>query len=184
MILTDREIQLSIANGQLNIEPKPDAAAYSSTSVDLTLHRQGIKWQVRPGFLIQPGAIGYKYTSTTSMQAKIDLDNYHFTPKSFLLGWTKERVDLPITSRIAARVEGKSSLARLGVGIHITAPTIHAGFNAQLQLEMFNLGDHTIVLSEGMKVCQLIFETTMGTPQAGYSGIFANQTSDGFYPSS
>lgn len=178
MILTDREIQLSIKNGQLTIDPNPDPASYSSTSVDLTLHRDGLKWKAAPGFPIQPGIAGYKYTSTRSMQENINLDNWHFTPRSFILAWTRERITLPTTSRLAARVEGKSSLARLGMGVHITAPTIHAGFNAPLQLEMFNLGEQTIILNEGMKICQLIFEMTLGTPQAGYAGIFAGQGFD------
>ena len=57
-----------------------------------------------------------------------------------MLGWTAEYVELPIDSRIAARVEGKSSLARLGLGVHITAPTIHAGFPGQIRLEIVNHG--------------------------------------------
>jgi dCTP deaminase len=73
-------------------------------------------------------------------------------------------------------VEGKSALARLGMGIHITAPTIHAGFKGQLQLEMFNLGPNEILLDVGMRVCQLIFEITFGTPAKGYSGSFSSQT--------
>jgi dCTP deaminase len=73
-------------------------------------------------------------------------------------------------------VEGKSALARLGMGIHITAPTIHAGFKGQLQLEMFNLGPNEILLDVGMRVCQLIFEITFGTRAKGYSGSFSSQT--------
>jgi deoxycytidine triphosphate deaminase len=48
---------------------------------------------------------------------------------TFVLGWTAEYIKIPVESRLAARVEGKSSLARLGIGIHVTAPTIHAGFD-------------------------------------------------------
>jgi dCTP deaminase len=67
-------------------------------------------------------------------------------------------------------------LARLGVGIHITAPTIHSGFEGQVQLEMFNFGPNTIVLDAGMRICQLIFEQNVGTPEKGYEGSFAKQT--------
>jgi dCTP deaminase len=63
----------------------------------------------------------------------------------------------------------------LGLGIHVTAPTIHAGFRGQIQLEMFNAGPQTIILDAGMKICQLIFEQTSGTPEKGYSGVFAGQ---------
>jgi dCTP deaminase len=96
-------------------------------------------------------------------------------PRRLLLAWTRERLALPLTSRLAARVEGKSSLARLGVGIHITAPTIHAGFSGQIQLEVINHGPADVVLRPGMRICQLIFETTLGTPDKGYSGMFAGQ---------
>ena len=92
-----------------------------------------------------------------------------------MLAWTKEYLPLPVHSRLAARVEGKSSLARLGVGIHITAPTIHAGFSGQLQLEIVNHGAAPIVLREGMRICQLIIETTLGAPEKGYSGLFTGQ---------
>jgi len=86
---------------------------------------------------------------------------------------------------MAARVEGKSSLARLGVGVHVTAPTIHAGFGckaddeqyegSELQLEIWNVGKLPIVLDPGIPICQLIFEIVDGTPERGYEGQFAVQ---------
>jgi dCTP deaminase len=88
-------------------------------------------------------------------------------PNHLVLGWTIERLRLPHTSRIAARVEGKSSLARIGVGIHITAPTIHPGFGfkklkpaypgSPIRLEIWNIGPLKIKLTKGMPICQLMF---------------------------
>jgi len=118
---------------------------------------------------------GYNYSKTARYQRKVNVSGYELRPHAFLLAWTHEYIELPINSRIAARVEGKSSLARLGIGIHITAPTIHAGFKGQIQLEMFNFGPHEIILDAQMKICQLIFEQTIGTPQKGYAGTFAGQ---------
>src|SRR5690606_34364321 len=81
---------------------------------------------------------------------RIESEGYVFPSKTFLLAWTVEKIQLPPQSRIAARVEGKSSLARLGIGVHVTAPTIHAGFGyvkgqegylgSPLQLEVWNAG--------------------------------------------
>lgn len=85
-------------------------------------------------------------------------------------------MEIPISSRLAARVEGKSSLARLGISIHVTAPVIHSGFKGNIQLEMFNFGPHHVVLEPGMWICQLVFEQTSGTPEKGYQGIFAGQS--------
>jgi dCTP deaminase len=85
------------------------------------------------------------------------------------------------------RVEGKSSLARLGIGIHVTAPTVHAGFGvkvgdpsylgSQVRLEIFHHGEYPVKLKAGMKVCQLVFEEVHGTPEKGYEsrGRFAVQ---------
>lgn len=104
---------------------------------------------------------------------------------TFLLGWTIEKLSLPDQSRIAARVEGKSSLARLGIGVHVTAPTIHAGFGCKagdpdfdgspLQLEIWNAGPLDVKLQANMPICQLIFESVDGTPAKTYAGRFAVQ---------
>ena len=107
------------------------------------------------------------------------MHGYSLKPDVLLLGWTHETIELPVQSRIAARVEGKSGLARLGISIHFTAPTIHAGFRGQVQLEMRNFGPHEVVLDVGMPICQLIFEITFGMPIKGYSGQFLGQKMGG-----
>jgi dCTP deaminase len=103
------------------------------------------------------------------------MDGYILEPKAFVLGWTEENLTLPAHSRLAARVEGKSSLARLGIGVHVTAPTVHAGFKGPIQLEFCNNGTLRVKLLAGMLVCQLIFEQTLGTPEKGYKGQFYGQ---------
>ena len=92
------------------------------------------------------------------------------------MAWTKEFVAIPVHSRLAARVEGKSSLVRLGIAIHLTAPTVHCGFKENIQLEMLNSGPNQIILDAGMRICQLIFEQTVGTPDTGCHGLFLGQT--------
>src|SRR5207253_8656250 len=57
-------------------------------------------------------------------QEVIGPNGYELKRERLILGWTRERVELPYHSRIAARIEGKSSLARLGLGVHVTAPII------------------------------------------------------------
>jgi dCTP deaminase len=112
-------------------------------------------------------------------------EGYLIEPRCFYLGWTLERIQLPHRSRLAARVEGKSSLARLGLGVHVTAPTIHAGFGYNdrdpdflgnpIQLEIWSTGPLPVMLPPGLPVCQLIFELVDGTPERGYRGQFAFQ---------
>jgi dCTP deaminase len=181
MILTDREIQIAIDRKIITIDPPPQDRAFSSTSVDLTLDpilslfhegKAGLERVVDPGHVAfdHEAALAELTTNYT-----ITDEGYTFHPGQLILAWTKEYVNLNTEARLAARVEGKSSLARLGIGVHVTAPTIHAGFNGQIRLEMMNHGKIPVRLRTGMRICQLIFEQTLGTPERGYKGRFAGQ---------
>ena len=182
MVLTDREIQIAIAQQQIVIDPSPAPEMYSSTTVDLTLDpilSLFEKDDIGLGITPDPAGPGYdieKVLAKITRQSEIPNDGFVFEPTALILAWTAEYVELPIKSRIAARIEGKSSLARLGIGVHVTAPIIHAGFKGQIRLEMINHGLFPVRLRRGMKICQLCFETTLGTPVAGYEGRFAGQT--------
>jgi dCTP deaminase len=137
---------------------------------------------------VSPHDPDYDYAQLVdAWSERIDIppEGFPIKPGEFYLGWTIEKIKLPYPSRIAARVEGKSSLARLGLGVHVTAPTIHAGFGYQeknpafrgnpIQLEIWNVGPLTTNLKKGMKICQLIFEEVHGTPETGYDGRFVEQ---------
>jgi dCTP deaminase len=192
MILSDREISAALARGALKITPDPPAAAWSSTAVDLRLAKEVIRWK-RPNaggvdVPVAPFNPDYDFASLLRDNSdKIDIpaDGFVMTSNTFLLGWTIEAIQLPHRSRLAARVEGKSSLARLGIGVHVTAPTIHAGFGYKpgdenfpgnpIQLEIWNVGPLDILLEVGMPICQLIFEVVDGTPEKGYAGRFSIQ---------
>lgn len=96
-----------------------------------------------------------------------DGENFTLKPQSFVLAYTREYIKLP--NYLAARVEGRSSLARLGVSIHQTAPTVHATFEGQLRLEILNNGTLDILLTPGMKFCQLVIER-LGSPAVSTLG--------------
>jgi dCTP deaminase len=180
VILTDREIQIALQRGQIKIEPNPEVDSYSSTSVDLRLdnhlsvfkeslsEEDGVETVLDPS---HKSFVAEKALAKITDTLTIPDSGYLLAPRKLILGWTIERVELPTHSRLAARVEGKSSLARLGLGIHITAPTIHSGFAYPIRLEIINHGHAPIRLRVGMRICQLIFETTLGTPQKGFSAI-------------
>lgn len=182
MILTDREIEAALATGQVKIEPAPLPKAFSSSSIDLTLDPQLQIWQndVPAGVdqVIDPAHPAYRYMPVAEQLTRrlvISEEGFVLEPGAFVLAWTRESIALPTASRLSARVEGKSSLARLGLAVHVTAPTIHAGFEGQVQLEVCNHGPLRVRLRHGMRVCQLIFEQTLGTPNIGYSGQFLRQ---------
>lgn len=178
MILTDREIRIALQDGNVKIEPTPDlGVAITSTAIDLTLSDSFKTWNALKGVQICPGRPGYRYSALARTFQLDHKSPFILRPQQFVLAWTKEKVSIPFKSRLAARVEGKSSLARLGISVHVTAPVIHAGFTGQIQLEMFNFGPHEVSLDAGMWVCQLVFEQTAGTPERGYEGMFSGQSS-------
>jgi dCTP deaminase len=128
MILTDREIRIALKQEHVRIEPQPELSiALTSTALDLTLSDTFMEWDALAGVNICPGRKEYKYQDLAQKFQKKLTGPYTLKPKNFVLAWTREKIDIPYTSRLAARVEGKSSLARLGLGIHVTAPTIHSG---------------------------------------------------------
>lgn len=183
MILTDREIRLALQLKTLKIEPPPSSEAFASTSVDLTLDPSISEFRSSAtDSHFDPGRPEYPIEKVLGEQTfRINIDEvgrYELEPKKLILAWTTEYVDLRNSPRLAARVEGKSSLGRLGLAIHVTAPTIHAGFNGRIRLEIINHVHLPIRLRSGMKICQLIFEQTLGTPEKGYEGRFAGQNVD------
>jgi dCTP deaminase len=197
VILSDREIIAALKRQFVRITPEPEPSnpdIWSSTAIDLRLDAKLEVWNppTGPGVhsTIDPADPEFNVTALArTLATTADCSNgFEIVPGMFLLGWTLEKIQLPYTSRIAARVEGKSSLARIGIGVHVTAPTIHAGFGYRpgdptfpgnpIQLEIWNVGPLTVRLVEGMRICQLIFEEVHGTPNKGYDGRFSIQGPD------
>ena len=197
MILSDREIIAALKRRFIRITPEPDPSnsdIWSSTALDLRLDAKLQVWNAAAGPLAQttidPSDPEFNATTLAGALATPEdcSSGFEIQPGMFLLGWTIERIQLPHTSRIAARVEGKSSLARIGIGVHVTAPTIHAGFGYRpnrptfpgnpIQLEIWNTGPFKIRLNKGLRICQLIFEEVHGTPSNGYDGSFSIQGPD------
>lgn len=197
MILSDREIAEAMERGWVRITPSPgdlSAEVWSSTALDLRLDARLQVWRppdpdgVR--LVVDPCDVGFSATALASVHADEEdcSEGFEVEPGMFLLGWTVEKLQLPHAARIAARVEGKSSLARIGLGVHVTAPTIHAGFGFRaedpdfvgnpIQLEIWNAGPLTVRLAKGLRICQVIFEEVSGTPSRGYQGVFSIQGPD------
>jgi dCTP deaminase len=187
MILTDREIQIALRRQAILIKPEPADDLYSSTSVDLTLDQtltifneptEGLDIIIDP---TKKKTDTEKLIKGLTTRITITDEGYVMKPGKLILGYSKEYIDLRNDTKYAARVEGKSSLARLGLSVHNTAPTIHAGFDGCIRLEMVNHGAVPIRLRVGMPICQLIFEQTLGTPAKGYGehgGQFSGQVPD------
>lgn len=184
MVLCDSEIRAALSHGAIVIDPPPQPEAYTTTAVDLTLGSEFFVWDCPHAdgedYSINPAHPGFNYTIISRRHLKpVQTDangSYVLKPREFVLGMTRERTELPIRSHLAARVEGRSTLARLGIGIHVTAPTIHGGFRGRITLEITNQGEIPIRLVPGLRICQLVLEMVYGTPSADLQGTFQDQT--------
>lgn len=157
MVLSDRSIVEELAAGRIVVDPC-DPADIQPSSIDLHL---GPRFQVFRNSR-------YPYIDPTVEQLGLmDLveatseEPFVLHPGEFVLGATIERVSLP--NDIVARLEGKSSLGRLGLLIHSTAGYIDPGWDGTLTLELSNVANLPIVLTPGMPVGQISF-MKMTTP--------------------
>lgn len=194
MILSDREVRAAIRGGVIGVTPCPSDSdkRWASTTLDLTLAEEIRPWGAQGSagadVIIDPSHPEFNSNQLISERTQprsCGGDGYVIEPKTLVLGWTIEKIKLPNRSRIGARVEGKSSLARIGIGIHVTAPTIHPGFGekeddpafagSEIRLEIWNIGPLKIRLKQGMPICQIIFEEVHGIPEGRYAGQFAHQ---------
>ena len=181
MILSNVELHKAIDQGRLIIDPEPeprfktvgrDDCPYDTHTVDLTLgakisipdHELPVTYDLakRKGLA--------KHLSQNSRKVLLTEHDQPFVLKHgrFILAQTHERISLPILDEyencLSARIEGKSSRARLGLLVHFTAPTVHPGFSGTLTLEMINLGPADISLTLGVPIAQLIVEEVIGRP--------------------
>jgi len=93
-------------------------------------------------------------------------------PQEFLLATTLEVIC--INKYLVARVEGVSSLGRMGLTVHTTAGYIDPGFNGQITLELYNMAPYAMRLTSGMRIAQIAFERLTG-PSMGYKGRYQSQ---------
>ena len=109
---------------------------------------------------------------------RLDGEYYTLEPNEFILASTNETLNIP--SNLCARVEGKSSLGRIGLMVHSTAGFIDPGFKGSVTLELYNLGVRSIVLHKGARVSQVCFMRLDGVP-CGVYGDYGNhyQAQDG-----
>lgn len=175
-MLADFEIRKANDEGYLTLEPWREEQL-QPVSYDLCLSRE-IRTTVKafgPGTdLIDPKGLS---DSPTSIQPGTGVDylvpgiihpdkGYRLEPGEFMLACTEEEVTL--SPAIAARVEGKSSLGRLGVQVHITAGFIDPGFSGQITLEIANVAPWAVMLYAGIPIAQIVF-TPVSMPERDYS---------------
>lgn len=180
MILSDKDIAEAIKSGKIIVDPPPTNDSYSTSSVDFHAGNDFMRWKK----LAKGASLTIELSEATLPdfhpfveEVKPDEDGKITVPNNaFLLCFTKETLGLPPASKIAARVEGRSTLARLGLSVHITAPTIHCGFHGPICLEVRNQGPHILRITPGdTPLCQVIFETMSSEPTSTLDTVFQGQ---------
>lgn len=155
MILSDRTIREEIDQGRIQIEPF-DPASVQPSSVDLRLDHRFRVFRNH-----NRGVIDVK-EQMDDLTEPVEIDPegvFMLHPGEFVLGSTAERITLP--NDLVGRIEGKSSLGRLGLLIHTTAGFVDAGFSGYLTLELSNVATLPITLYPGMKIGQIsLFKMT------------------------
>jgi dCTP deaminase len=151
MILSDRSIRDEVAAGRIVIEPF-DPTCVQPSSVDL--HVDGL-FRVFRNHSLQVIDVKEQQESLTELVEIEDGEAFILHPGEFVLGSTRERVALP--DDLVGRLEGKSSLGRLGLLIHTTAGFVDPGFDGYLTLEFSNVANLPITVYPGMKIGQISF---------------------------
>jgi len=150
MLLSDRDILAEVEAGRVRLDPW-DAALVQPSSVDVRLDKYFRVFENHRYAVIDPAEDQSELTRAVTQ----DDGPFVLHPGEFVLGSTYEYVSLP--DDVAARLEGKSSLGRLGLLTHSTAGFIDPGFEGHVTLELSNVATLPIALWPGMKVGQLCF---------------------------
>lgn len=155
MILSDTDLLKRLERGDLVIEPLEDIdMQVQPSSIDLRLGAEFLEFQRTNISCIHPNREDEvsKYIRETTVE---EGDEFILHPGDFVLGTTKERVEIP--PDLVAHVEGRSSLGRLAVVVHATAGLCDPGYKGQITLELSNLGSAPVALTPGMRISQLTF---------------------------
>jgi dCTP deaminase len=152
-VLSDGTIRRLVDEGRIKIDPWDDAMVQPA-SVDLKL---GPSFRVFHNFRVPAIDLADPPSNLTEHVNVGDGDSFVIHPGEFVLGRTQEWVELP--DDLVARIEGKSSLGRLGLIVHATAGFVDPGWKGTLTLEITNLTRVPIILWPGKPIAQLSFMT-------------------------
>lgn len=168
MILSDRDIKAAITSGRVKIdcmqgELNPHIHA---SSMDLRLGNVFKVYEHSKYALLDP-----KNPKTFAQNMRVitvaDGDPFIVQPGEFILGVTQEKITVP--DDLVVRVEGRSSLGRLGIIVHSTAGFVDPGFSGTITLEISNLNRLPVALYPGMRICQLAFEMMSSPAETPYN---------------
>lgn len=169
MILSDRDIKARLASGDIVVKSPEDdhLPNVGASSMDFRLGKYFKVYNHSKHAMLDP--MNPDTFQDVARLIEIEEEDAPFVvqPGEFVLGVTMESVKL--ADDLVARVEGRSSLGRLGIIVHSTAGFIDAGFEGTITLEITNINRMPVALYPGMRVCQLAFETMTSPAEVPYN---------------
>lgn len=166
MILSDQDILTRLKKGDIVITPAPDMETQlQPASIDLRLGYDFQTFNYTRQSLIDP-ADPTTFAQLTTLTQLEDGERFLVHPGEFVLATSLERVEIP--NDLLARLEGRSSIGRLGIVIHSTAGYVDPGFQGKITLEISNLGRIAVALYPRMRICQIAFEEMSSPVRSGY----------------
>lgn len=156
MILSDRDIKTAIKTKRIEIVPLPDfSTQLGSCSIDLRLGDTFRVFEHSKHAFIDPSKKDFSNEITREIKIKAG-EEFIMQPGDFVLAVTLENIKIP--ADLMGRLEGRSSLGRLGIVVHSTASIFDPGWDGKPVLELGNLGRMAVSLTVGMRICAMTFE--------------------------
>lgn len=167
MVLSDQDIKKALTQKRIIIKPTPDLTQQlGSCSVDLRLGNTFRVFDYSKYPYIDPAKKDYSNEITKVIKVAKD-GSFIMQPGDFVLAVTLEHVLIP--ADLMGRLEGRSSLGRLGLVVHSTASVFDPGWDGKPVLELGNLGRMAIKLTVGMRICAMTFEELSSPSQIPYT---------------
>lgn len=167
MVLSDTDIKKALNSKRIEITPLPDfKTQLGSCSIDLRLGDTFRVFEHSKYSHIDPAKKDFSNEITREIKIKKG-DVFMMQPGDFVLAVTLEKVKIP--SDLMGRLEGRSSLGRLGIVVHSTASIFDPGWDGKPVLELGNLGRMAVSLTVGMRICAMTFEELSSPAEAPYT---------------
>lgn len=167
MVLSDRDIRKALQTGRIQVTPAPNLTVQlGSCSIDLRLGTTFRVFEHSKYPYINPTARDYSNEITRVVKVKKG-EQFIMQPGDFVLASTLEKI--VIAPDLLGRLEGRSSLGRLGIVVHSTASVFDPGWEGKAVLELGNMGRMAVALSPGMRICAMTFELLSSPAQIPYS---------------
>jgi dCTP deaminase len=174
MVLSDVDLQAALESGEIGISPVPDLnTQMGACSLDLRLgHEFRVFERARTAFIDPRETIDWD--SFTRLVRVEEGEQFIMHPQELVLASTIENISLP--PDILGRLEGRSSLGRLGIIVHGTAPLFFPGLSGCAVMELGNIGPMPVALYPGMRICAFTFERLSSPSSRPYKGKYSGQS--------